>query len=477
MTQAHMARTNGSSAAIAAIAYAVTAEEGITFLRCWQQGEFETIRVDWPNAPEAVFLGVEPPELAQLSGRDDAPQERSTFAEQVIRILESSASAWDDMRADEPDENARGRMRARSDENRGNVERIKKLLADANMAVPHGGCPAPVDATEAKERDHLGCPHCGTGVYAAGLTRAADIAEGTCSQSRNHLFRSAAKIIAAKIRAESPEPAPRGGDAMLQAFKASGLKPTAGNRRAFRAGFVSAAPPPVVWDGQPVETILYWAKAYSGSGFGGGHGMIVRLLNEYAELSELVAAFGASIRLAPFQWRVQPWMLECFGAKIAADRAERNHRFYEEATELVQANGMTCSEAHQLVDYTFGRPPGELKQEIGGVMVTLAALCLASGADMHLAGETELARIWTIVEKIRAKQAAKPKHSPLPEYVPAAVSMDRPLRDRILQIAMEADAAANLGGNQHMASTLADISERLLHIVAPIDVTPQQLPA
>jgi hypothetical protein len=58
-------------------------------------------------------------------------------------------------------------------------------------------------------------------------------------------------------------------------------------------------------------------------------------------------------------------MLECFGAKIAADRAERNHRFYEEATELVQANGMTCSEAHQLVDYTFGRPPGELKQEIG----------------------------------------------------------------------------------------------------------------
>jgi hypothetical protein len=61
-----MARTNGSSAAIAAIAYAVTAEEGITFLRCWQQGEFETIRVDWPNAPEAVFIGVEPPELAQL---------------------------------------------------------------------------------------------------------------------------------------------------------------------------------------------------------------------------------------------------------------------------------------------------------------------------------------------------------------------------------------------------------------------------
>ena len=48
-------------------------------------------------------------------------------------------------------------------------------------------------------------------------------------------------------------------------------------------------------------------------------------------------------------------------------------------------------------------------------MITLAALCLANGLDMHAAGETELARIWTMVEKIRAKQAAKPKHSPQPE--------------------------------------------------------------
>lgn len=50
-------------------------------------------------------------------------------------------------------------------------------------------------------------------------------------------------------------------------------------------------------------------------------------------------------------------------------------------------------------------------------MVTLAALCLAQDLDMHAAGETELARIWTKVEQIRAKQAAKPKHSPLPQHV------------------------------------------------------------
>ena len=109
-------------------------------------------------------------------------------------------------------------------------------------------------------------------------------------------------------------------------------------------------------------------------------------------------------------------MMACFGPEIAADIQERNHRFLEEALELVQACGATASEAHQLVDYVYGRPVGDKHQEIGGVMVTLAALCLAQGQNMHAAGETELARIWTKVEQIRAKQAAKPKHSPLPEH-------------------------------------------------------------
>jgi hypothetical protein len=99
---------------------------------------------------------------------------------------------------------------------------------------------------------------------------------------------------------------------------------------------------------------------------------------------------------------------------IAGDKEERSHRFLEEALELVQACGCTADEAHQLVDYVYGRPVGEKHQEVGGVMVTLAALCLAQALDMHEAGETELKRVWTKVEAIRAKQAAKPKVGPLP---------------------------------------------------------------
>jgi hypothetical protein len=115
-----------------------------------------------------------------------------------------------------------------------------------------------------------------------------------------------------------------------------------------------------------------------------------------------------------FQTRVLSWMMECFSNDVCRDGTERNHRFLEESLELVQARGCTRSEAHQLVEYVFDRPIGEPFQEVGGVMVTLAALCAAGDLNMDAAAEAELARIWTKIDQIRAKQAAKPKHSPLP---------------------------------------------------------------
>lgn len=150
----------------------------------------------------------------------------------------------------------------------------------------------------------------------------------------------------------------------------------------------------------PVETAIYELRNYLSS---------ANLLRQ-------------SEQVGGFQPRVKPWMDACFGPEISADKVERNHRFLEEALELVQACGCTQSEAHQLVDYVYGRDQGDINQEIGGVMVTLAALCLANGFDMHSAGETELARIWTKIEKIREKQASKPKNSPLPASPPADVA-------------------------------------------------------
>lgn len=116
-----------------------------------------------------------------------------------------------------------------------------------------------------------------------------------------------------------------------------------------------------------------------------------------------------------FQVRVHEWMLECFGPEIEADRQERADRFIEEALELAQTMpGFNAGRAHALVDYVFGRPVGERHQEVGGVMVTLAALCNTVGLRIDEEAERELARVWTKVEAIRAKQAAKPTGSALP---------------------------------------------------------------
>lgn len=122
--------------------------------------------------------------------------------------------------------------------------------------------------------------------------------------------------------------------------------------------------------------------------------------------------------VAEFQSHVNAWMQRCFGPVISADRRERNHRFLEEALELVQSLDCTREEAHQLVDYVFGRPVGEPRQEMGGVMVTLAALANATDLKMGRDGATELDRVNSpeIIEKIRRKQAAKPQFSPLPGF-------------------------------------------------------------
>lgn len=117
----------------------------------------------------------------------------------------------------------------------------------------------------------------------------------------------------------------------------------------------------------------------------------------------------------PYQKRVRHWIDACFG-NDPVDVAERNFRFLEEALELAQSSGATADEARTLIDYVFGRPVGDVRQEVGGVEVTLAALCSAQGIDLDEAREAELTRVWSKVEQIRAKHESKPKgvRSPLP---------------------------------------------------------------
>lgn len=124
--------------------------------------------------------------------------------------------------------------------------------------------------------------------------------------------------------------------------------------------------------------------------------------------------------LSNFQTYVRSWILECFGSEISNHLSERNQRFLEESLELVQSCGMSPEDAHRLVDYVYSRPVGDKVQEVGGTLVTLAALCGAQNIHMGVAAEAELSRIQRkeVMEKIRAKQATKPHNSPLPGRTP-----------------------------------------------------------
>lgn len=130
---------------------------------------------------------------------------------------------------------------------------------------------------------------------------------------------------------------------------------------------------------------------------------------------------AAGLAVAPtvdFQERTSTWAVACFGEAVASDRTERAQRFVEESLELAQASGIPREDVLQLVDYVFGRPVGRFEQEVGGVLTTLALLCAAWQASMSACGEAELARVWSKIEAIRAKQAAKPSGSPLPIAMP-----------------------------------------------------------
>lgn len=53
----------GNASAISAVQFALElghGDCGLEFLRAWNEGDFNSIRKEWPEAPENVFIGVDP---------------------------------------------------------------------------------------------------------------------------------------------------------------------------------------------------------------------------------------------------------------------------------------------------------------------------------------------------------------------------------------------------------------------------------
>lgn len=129
------------------------------------------------------------------------------------------------------------------------------------------------------------------------------------------------------------------------------------------------------------------------------------LINKFA--NGITDAQSTSVDSNDIQERIANWAYETFDYNCVHDLDERIMRFFEEAVELAQSCNLPKEIAHQMIDHIYSLEVGELHQEIGGVVVSLAVLCHAHNESMLGNAETEYNRCILNIEKIRNKQKQK----------------------------------------------------------------------
>ncbi len=108
------------------------------------------------------------------------------------------------------------------------------------------------------------------------------------------------------------------------------------------------------------------------------------------------------------QQAVATWVADTFGAPLLHDLRERASRLLEEAIEVAQAAGLDRDSAVRLVNHVFSKPPGRLRQEIGGVGVCLLALAESADLDADSEEKAEFARVSALTRQhFEARQQAK----------------------------------------------------------------------
>lgn len=125
-------------------------------------------------------------------------------------------------------------------------------------------------------------------------------------------------------------------------------------------------------------------------------------LNDGGTAHETMEGLAVVVRLHPraegetmrFITRViYEWGARAFGLNHMHDRHVRALRLMEEAVELAQACDVSRVNAMQLVSMVYDRPPGDIRQEIGGVLVTAHAFCAGQGIEVEKALEDEVCRV------------------------------------------------------------------------------------
>lgn len=107
------------------------------------------------------------------------------------------------------------------------------------------------------------------------------------------------------------------------------------------------------------------------------------------------------------QINVLHWAIKAFGP-TAANRQERAARLVEEAIEVAQACELSSYIVERILQRVYQGEPGELAQELGGVMLTTMALAENASLSVEDCAQTEWRRVLDKpLEWWKEKHAAK----------------------------------------------------------------------
>ena len=102
------------------------------------------------------------------------------------------------------------------------------------------------------------------------------------------------------------------------------------------------------------------------------------------------------------------WGVRAFGEDNMDDPRMRALRFVEEAVEAAQAAGVPESKLHTVISEVYKRPPGNIRQELGGCMLTLRMLIRACTKLVFVENAPTAEDLY--VEEIRRVLSKSPEH-------------------------------------------------------------------
>lgn len=101
------------------------------------------------------------------------------------------------------------------------------------------------------------------------------------------------------------------------------------------------------------------------------------------------------------------WATRVFGSCTSSIK-ERALRLLEESIEVAQAAGLSEDTVRRMVDRVYFRSMGNLREEMGGLLVTALAMCEALGVDGDELERDEMERVLSLPESfVREKHEAK----------------------------------------------------------------------